>query len=74
MLNDIYGELKNQLSASEMNNLKIKQCQWIKDRDAASQKELKEAGGGTLAYAEEARILYEMTRERCYELVTYYMK
>jgi len=57
-----------------MNDLKIKQRQWIKDRDAASQKELKEAGGGTLAYAEEARILHEMTRERCYELVTYYMK
>lgn len=74
VLNDIYGELKNQLSASEMNDLKIKQRQWIKDRDAVSQKELKEAGGGTLAYAEEARILHEMTRERCYELVTYYMK
>jgi len=74
VLNDIYGELKNQLPASEMNDLKIKQRQWIKDRDDASQKELKEAGGGTLAYAEEARILHEMTRERCYELVTYYMK
>lgn len=74
MLNDIYGELKKQLSASEMNNLKIKQFQWIKDRDAASQKELKEDGEGTLGYAEEARILHEMARERCYELVTYYMK
>lgn len=74
MLNDIYGELKNQLSALEMNDLKIKQCQWIKDRDAASQKELKEDEEGTLAYAEEARLLHEMTRERCYELVTYYMK
>ncbi|WP_182005933.1 lysozyme inhibitor LprI family protein [Priestia aryabhattai] len=73
-MNDIYGELKKQLSASEMNNLKIKQCQWIKDRDAASQKELKEDGEGTLAYAEEARILHEMTRERCCELATYYMK
>lgn len=74
MLNDIYGELKNQLSASEMNNLKIKQFQWIKDRDAASQKDSKEDGEGTLGHAEEARILHEMTRERCYELVTYYMK
>ncbi|UYP09506.1 lysozyme inhibitor LprI family protein [Priestia megaterium] len=73
-MNGIYGELKKQLSASEMNNLKIKQCQWIKDRDAASQKELKEDGEGTLAYAEEARILHEMTRERCCELATYYMK
>lgn len=74
VLNDIYGELKNQLSASEMNELKTKQRQWIKDRDAASQKDLKEAGGGTWAYAEEARILHEMTRERCYFLVNNYMK
>ncbi|MFE4029349.1 lysozyme inhibitor LprI family protein [Priestia sp. YIM B13551] len=74
VLNDIYSELKNQLSSSEMNNLKIKQRQWIKDRDAASQKDLKEAGGGTWAYAEEARILHEMTRERCYVLVNNYMK
>ncbi|SDE14776.1 Protein of unknown function [Priestia aryabhattai B8W22] len=74
VLNDIYSELKNQLSSSEMNDLKIKQRQWIKDRDAASQKDLKEAGGGTWAYAEEARILNEMTRERCYFLVNNYMK
>ncbi|WP_394223526.1 lysozyme inhibitor LprI family protein [Priestia aryabhattai] len=74
VLNDIYGELKNQLSASEMNDLKIKQRQWIKDRDAAAEKDLIEAGGGTLAYAEKARILHEMTRERCYFLVNNYMK
>ncbi|MDY0943796.1 lysozyme inhibitor LprI family protein [Priestia megaterium] len=74
VLNDIYGELKNQLSASEMNDLKIKQRQWIKDRDAAAEKDLIEAGGGTLAYAEKARILHEMTRERCYVLVNNYMK
>ncbi|MDM8148512.1 lysozyme inhibitor LprI family protein [Priestia megaterium] len=74
VLNDIYGELKNQLSTSEMNDLKIKQRQWIKDRDAAAEKDLIEAGGGTLAYAEKARILHEMTRERCYFLFNNYMK
>ncbi|MGG0481201.1 lysozyme inhibitor LprI family protein [Priestia megaterium] len=74
VLNDIYSELKNQLSSSEMNDLKIKQRQWIKDRDYQSTKELNEAGGGTYYYAEEARILHEMTRERCYFLVNNYMK
>ncbi|MGG0540585.1 lysozyme inhibitor LprI family protein [Priestia aryabhattai] len=74
VLNDIYSELKNQLSASEMNNLKIKERQWIKDRDYQSTKELNEAGGGTYYYAEEALILHEMTRERCYFLVNNYMK
>ena len=63
VLNQIYGDLKNQLPSSEMNDLTIKQRQWIKDN-----------GGGTLSYAEKARVLHEMTRERCYFLVNNYIK
>ncbi|MDP9579713.1 UNVERIFIED_ORG: uncharacterized protein YecT (DUF1311 family) [Bacillus sp. 1751] len=74
VLNQIYGELKNQLSSSEMNDLKIKQRQWIKDRDASAQATFDDNGGGTLSYAEKARVLHEMTRERCYVLVNNYMK
>ncbi|MGE7718326.1 Uncharacterized conserved protein YecT, DUF1311 family [Priestia megaterium] len=74
VLNQIYGDLKNQLPSSEMNDLTIKQRQWIKDRDASAQATFDDNGGGTLSYAEKARVLHEMTRERCYFLVNNYIK
>ncbi|MEQ7805743.1 hypothetical protein C2I27_14360 [Priestia megaterium] len=74
LLNEIYGVLKTQLSASEMNKLQAEQRQWIKSRDAAAQATFDEEGGGTLSQAEQVRTLWEVTRDRCYDLVNNYMK
>ncbi|ASB59988.1 hypothetical protein SC22_17785 [Bacillus sp. A053] len=74
LLNEIYGVLQNQLSASDMAALKGKQRQWIKDRDAAAQKRYDEEGGGSLSRVVQTEELAKQTKERCYELVNTYMK
>ncbi|GAB1763398.1 lysozyme inhibitor LprI family protein [Priestia aryabhattai] len=74
LLNEIYGVLKTQLSASEMSTLQSNQRQWIESRDAAAQATFDEEGGGTLSQAEQVRTLWEVTRDRCYILVNNYMK
>lgn len=74
LLNEIYGVLKTQLSASEMSKLQSDQRQWIESRDAAAQETFDEEGGGTLSQAEQVRTLWELTRDRCYILVYNYMK
>ncbi|KJJ40318.1 hypothetical protein UM89_20530 [Bacillus subtilis] len=74
LLNEIYGALQKQLSASDMAALKIEQRQWIKDRDAAAQKRYDEEGGGSLSRVVQTEELAKQTKERCYELVNTYMK
>lgn len=73
-LNEIYGILKTQLTESEMNELRSKQRQWIKDRDETAQKRYDEEGGGTLSRLVKAATLVQLTKDRCYELVNLYMK
>ncbi|MED4454500.1 lysozyme inhibitor LprI family protein [Metabacillus fastidiosus] len=74
LLNDIYGELKKQLPASEMNKLRNEQRQWIKDRDKQADEVLKSYEGGSFGGVHYLSTLGQMTRERCYQLVNNYMK
>ncbi|MEI4620520.1 lysozyme inhibitor LprI family protein [Bacillus cereus] len=73
-LNDIYGVLKTQLSANEMNTLKEKQRDWISYRDRKAKEVYVSEGEGTLAQVGYTESLAKTTKERCYELVEQYMK
>ena len=73
-LNDIYGVLKAQLSSSDMEDLKIKQREWIKLRDTSADKAGSEFEGGSMEELTYTDVLGSMTRERCYYLVNEYMK
>ncbi|MCK8101838.1 DUF1311 domain-containing protein [Bacillus sp. 2CMS4F] len=44
-MNEIFGGLQKQLSASDMVGLKSEQRQWMKDRNATVQKRYDEGGG-----------------------------
>ncbi|MGG3859301.1 lysozyme inhibitor LprI family protein [Metabacillus fastidiosus] len=74
LLNDIYGELKKQLPASEMNKLRNEQRQWIKNRDKQADESAASFEGGSFAGVQYLSTLGQMTRERCYELVNNYME
>ena len=73
-LNEIYGVLKTQLSASDMKNLQNEEIQWIKKRDDKAKEDSAEAKGGTIEPVLYAGSLAQSTKERCYELVDKYMK
>lgn len=73
LLNEIYGELKNQLSQNEMDSLTNKQRQWIKYRDSETEKAGEENKGGTIEIIEKNATRTELTRQRCYELVNKYV-
>lgn len=73
-LNEIYGELKKQLSTDEMNSLKEEQRNWIKQRDQKAKEDSSVFTGGTMEPTIYASTLAQLTKERCYELVQKYMK
>jgi uncharacterized protein YecT (DUF1311 family) len=73
-LNEIYGVLKVQLSASDMKNLQNEELQWIKDRDATAKNAAAEMAGGTMEKVLYQGSLANSTQERCYELIDKYMK
>lgn len=73
-LNEIYGVLKGQLSASNMKNLQNEEIQWIKKRDAKAKEDSAEMKGGTMEHILYINSLAQSTKERCYELVDKYMK
>ncbi|MGV8981872.1 M56 family metallopeptidase [Clostridium sp.] len=72
-LNEIYSELKKQLSSSDMKNLQSKQIQWISDRDAKAKEDSLKYKGGTMEPLVYSISLVEITKDRCYELVEKYM-
>ncbi len=74
ILNVIYGVLEQQLSASEMNNLREEQREWIKQRDQAAEEEASIYKGGTLEPFQYLSTKSRITKERTYELVEGYMK
>lgn len=49
-LNEVYNALQTQLSAIEMENLKVEQRIWITRRDEAAEKASSEYAGGTLEF------------------------
>lgn len=73
-LNDIYGDLKNELKADVMKELKNEQINWITYRDNTAKKESEEFKGGTLEGVQYIDSMGRVTKERCYELVEKYMK
>ena len=73
-LNEIYGVLKVQLSASDMKELQSEEIRWIKDRDAKAKKDASEMAGGTMEKVLYQGSLAKSTKDRCYVLVDKYMK
>ena len=73
-LNEIYGVLKKQLTADEMNSLKEEQRNWIKQRDQMAKKDADVFTGGTMEATIYVGTQAQLTKERCYELVREYMK
>ncbi len=73
-LNEIYTELKQQLPASEMADLKEKQLAWITYRDETAGEASLKFEGGTMEPLEYVSVQSGITKDRCYELVNLYMK
>lgn len=74
LLNDIYGTLKTNLSASDFNSLRNYQRQWISDRDATADQASIDAESmdSYTPKVSHAMALAESTKERCYELLNDY--
>lgn len=74
LLNDIYGTLKTNLSASDFNSLRNYQRQWIHDRDATADQASIDAESmdSYTPKVSHAMSLAESTKERCYELLNDY--
>ncbi|WP_397537153.1 lysozyme inhibitor LprI family protein [Rummeliibacillus pycnus] len=74
LLNDIYGTLKTKLPASDFNNLRNYQRQWINGRDATADRASIDAESmdSYTPKVSHAMSLAEVTKERCYELLNDY--
>lgn len=66
-LNRIYGLLKEKLSAEDMENLRIEQRAWIKERDKDLDEKAQEIGVWG-----KAEFLFEFTMDRTFELIDMY--
>ncbi|WP_430786920.1 lysozyme inhibitor LprI family protein [Virgibacillus flavescens] len=74
LLNEIYGVLQEQLSAEEMDKLRIEQREWIEHRDKTAKEASLKYEGGTMEQLEYVAVQNNLTIERCFELVKNYMK
>lgn len=74
VLNEVYSELKKQLTEKEMDKLTEEELNWIKSRDEKSEAAANENKGGTIEPLNRVMSLVTSTKERCYELVNQYMK
>ena len=71
-LNTLYSILRSKMSSEEVESLKQEELEWIKERDAASEKAASKANSQVArntAYLEAAS---KETRSRCYELLDEY--
>ncbi|WML33640.1 lysozyme inhibitor LprI family protein [Clostridium sp. OS1-26] len=73
-LNEIYGVLKGQLSASDMKKLQSEEIKWISNRDAKAKEESSSMKGGTMESVIYMNSMANTTENRCYELVEKYMQ
>ena len=73
-LNEIYSDLKENLSKEEMNKLEAEETKWIKDKEEKAKEAGKIYEGGTAEGLAYTSSLAETTKSRCYELVDKYMK
>ena len=67
------GMLKEELSPEIMNDLEIKQLKWIEEKEGKAREEEAKFKGGTFEPVAGYIVLYEATKEKCYELVNQYM-
>ncbi|GAA0607470.1 hypothetical protein GCM10009001_25990 [Virgibacillus siamensis] len=74
LLNEIYGVLKKQLPAEEMDQLRNEQRDWIEHRDDAAKDASLKYEGGTQEQLEYVAVLADLTKKRCYTLVEEYMQ
>lgn len=72
-LNEIYGVLKTELSATDMSKLQEEQIQWISDKENKAKTASLEFKGGTMEGLVYTSSLGKTTKDRCYELVEKYM-
>ncbi|MEH7382740.1 lysozyme inhibitor LprI family protein [Bacillus sp. JJ1533] len=73
LLNEIYGVLNEQLPTEKMDQLRQEQRNWIKFRDDTALEASHKFNGGTQEHLEYSAVSANLTEERCYELVEYYM-
>ena len=74
LLNEIYGDLKEMLSADEMRALRTEQLDWIELRDNGALEASLEYKGGTMESLVYVSVLATVTEQRCYELVENYVQ
>lgn len=72
-LNEIYTLLKQELSEETMEKLEKNQISWIHKKEEMAKKERKKYEGGTFESVAYYITVYELTKEKCYELVNEYM-
>lgn len=73
-LNEVYSVLEEQLSTSEMDELREEQRNWIKQRDEIAEEEASQFKGGSMESLTYVTTQTRITKERCFELVEDYMK
>ncbi len=72
-LNEIYSTLKNTMSPDAFQSLKTKQIAWVKEKESKVKAIGTDTNNGTMRRIEASEEKYNMTKERCYELVNGYM-
>ncbi|MFY4671403.1 MULTISPECIES: lysozyme inhibitor LprI family protein [Bacillus cereus group] len=72
-LNEIYNTLKNNMSADAFQSLKTEQIAWIKEKESQVKTIGTDPMNGSMRRIEAREAKYNMTKERCYELVNRYM-
>lgn len=72
-LNEIYKELKAQLSKEDMDRVEKEEIQWITNKETKAKEDSVKYKGGTMEKVEYTASLAESTKTRCYELVNLYM-
>ncbi|CEG22638.1 hypothetical protein BN1080_01569 [Planococcus massiliensis] len=73
-LNEIYSVIRSQLSSEEMEELRLKQLDWISARDQQAAEAAAEFADGTLESVAQLSTVRELTKERCFFLVNTYLK
>ena len=73
-LNEIYNLILEQLNQYDQDNLINKEVDWIANRDRLVELEASKYAGGTMERTVRMERLVSLTRDRCYELLKYYMK
>ncbi|CAM5612462.1 hypothetical protein SAFG77S_09712 [Streptomyces afghaniensis] len=68
-LNRIYDLLKKELSPKTMESLQMEEIKWIEQKEAEADKERQKYAGKTHEWVAYYISSYELTKERCYELV-----